>query len=126
MEALKAFHLIGVAYFLGFLLLDAIVLRRFLDSECRGKKILFYEKAKYSLYFFTAVIVLTGVLMFYPARFYDDIFWLKGFFGIFSILLFFLSPILVKKFLKGYVGAIYAVVTITALFAGAIAVFSSR
>ena len=109
MEALKAFHLIGVAYFLGFLLLDAIVLRRFLDSECRGKK-----------------IVLTGVLMFYPARFYDDIFWLKGFFGIFSILLFFLSPILVKKFLKGYVGAIYAVVTITALFAGAIAVFSGR
>ena len=68
MEALKAFHLIGVAYFLGFLLLDAIVLRRFLDSECRGKKILFYEKAKYSLYFFTAVIVLTGVLMFYPYK----------------------------------------------------------
>ncbi len=126
MEILKALHLVGVSYFVGFLLLDVLVLRSFLTNDCYEKKKLFYEKAKYSLYFFTAVIVISGAAMFYPAFMHENTVRLKVLFGLFSIFLFFLSPLLVQKFLRGYVGAIYAVVLASALTAGGIAVFVGR
>ena len=126
MEILKALHLVGVSYFVGFLLLDVLVLRSFLTNDCHEKKKLFYEKAKYSLYFFTAVIVVSGAAMFYPAFIHENTVRLKVLSGLFSIFLFFLSPLLVQKFLRGYVGAIYTVVLASALTAGGIAVFVGR
>lgn len=111
-------HLVGVAYFLGFLLLDLFFIRSFLNSQCHDKKLLFYEKAKKSLYFFAAVILLSGVWMLYLSGFDPTPhIWLKITLALFAVTLFFVSPYIVKKVGKGSVGYVYAVVLASALSA---------
>jgi len=111
-------HLVGVAYFLGFLLLDLFVVRSFLDSQCHDKKLLFYEKAKKSLYIFAAVIVASGAWMLYHSDFDPSPhIWLKIALALFAVTLFFVSPYIVKKVGKSSVGYIYAVVLASVLSA---------
>lgn len=113
---LKTVHLLCVSYFLGFLLLDLFVLRRFLSLECSDKKVLFYERAKYSLHLFVTVLMVTGGAMLYLLDFNVPFFiWLKVILALGAITLFFVSPYLVSKLPKGSVHYIYAVVLALAL-----------
>ncbi len=114
----KALHLIGVAYFLGFLLLDAIVLRHFLNSECHDKKILFYEKAKSSLYFSILLIVFSGVYMLIVGKFWSvPVISVKIAFAATAIAMFFVSVRVVKILPKGGVHYYYGAVTFFAIIA---------
>jgi hypothetical protein len=109
-------HIVGVAYFLGFLLLDLFVVRSFLDSECHDKKLLFYEKAKKSLYLFVAIIVASGIWMLYLSGFNPrSHIWLKIALALFAVTLFFASPYIVRKAGKNSVGYVYAVVLASVL-----------
>lgn len=111
MYFVKALHLISVAYFLGFLLLDAIVLRRFFDDECHDKKLLFYEKAKTSLYFFAFLIIASGLLIIVANNFYLPTYiWLKICLAITALFGFFASPRLVKVLPRGAVHYVYAAI----------------
>lgn len=111
-------HLVGVAYFLGFLLLDLFVFRSFLNSHCHHKKLLFYEKAKKSLYLFASIIIMSGIWMLYLLGFEPaSHIWLKIALAIFAILLFFVAPYIVKKAGRSSVGYVYAVVLASALSA---------
>lgn len=113
---LKAAHLLGVSYFVGFLLLDLLVIRSFLDKECHDKKLLFYEKAKFSLHVFVTVIFVSGFFMLYLLDFNPPPYiWLKIVFAIVAITLFFISPYIVKKAPKGSVHYIYGIVLALAL-----------
>ena len=115
-SVLKTIHLLCVSYFLGFLLLDLFVLRRFLSAECSDKKLFFYEKAKYSLHFFVTVLMLSGAWMLYLLDFEVPFFiWLKVILALSAIALFFISPYLVRRLPKGSVNYIYAVVLALAL-----------
>lgn len=117
MGFVHALHLVGVAYFFGFLLLDLFVIRSFLTNECHEKKLLFYEKAKKSLYLFVAVIAASGTWMLYLSGFNPrPHIWLKITLAIFAITLFFASPYVVKKAGKNSVGYVYAVVLASVLF----------
>lgn len=114
----KTVHLLSVSYFLGFLLLDLFVLRRFLSLECSDKKLLFYERAKYSLHLFVTVLMVTGGVMLYLLNFNVPFFiWLKVVLALSAIALFFVSPYLVQRLPKGSVHYIYAVVLAFALAA---------
>lgn len=116
MGFVHALHLVGVAYFLGFLLLDLFVVRSFLNLECHDKKLLFYEKAKKSLYIFAAVVVVSGAWMLYLSGFNPrPHIWLKITLAIFAVTLFFASPYVVKKAGKSSVGYVYAVVLASVL-----------
>jgi hypothetical protein len=115
-SAIKSVHLLCVCYFLGFLLLDLFVLRRFLSVECSEKKILFYERAKYSLHLFVSVLMATGAAMLYLLDFnVPFLIWLKVALALSAITLFFVSPYLVKRLPKGSVHYIYTVVLAFAL-----------
>jgi len=113
---LKTIHLLGISYFVGFLLLDLFVVRSFLDRECHDKKLLFYEKAKSSLHIFVTVILVSGFFILYSLDFNPPPYiWLKIVFAITAITLFFVSPYIVKKAPKGSVHYIYGVVLILLL-----------
>lgn len=116
MGLIKALHLIGVAYFLGFLLLDAFVIRRFLDTQCHDKKLLFYEKAKLSLYVFVGLVVISGVWMLIAGDLWCVPFiWVKIAFAFAAIAMFFLSVPIVKRLPRGGVHYYYAVVAVFAV-----------
>ncbi len=118
MSLVKALHLIGVAYFLGFLLLDAFLIRRFLDSECHDKKILFYEKAKSSLYLSALVIIVSGVWMLIAGGLWSvPLIWVKVAFALAAITMFFVSVRAVKILPKGGVHYYYGAVTFFAIIA---------
>jgi hypothetical protein len=113
---LKTVHLVGVAYFLGFLMLDVFVIRRFLNENCHDLKMTFYNKAKISLHLFVTIILLSGFCMLYFLNFSPPIhIWLKITFALTSFTLFFASPYIVSKFPKIYVRYIYAIVLALAL-----------
>jgi len=117
-------HIVGISCFLGFLLLDLLVIRSFLDSECHDKKLLFYEKAKKPLYLFAALIVSTGLWMLYLSNFNAHAhIWLKIALAMFAIMLFFASPYIVKKTVRSSVRYIYAVVLASAVSAVFLAKF---
>ncbi len=114
---LKALHLLGVAYFFGFLMLDVLVIRRFLNENCHDAKILFYEKAKSSLHVFVTVILVSGFCMLYLLDFNPALLiWLKIIFAITAITLFFASPYIVKtSFVRGRVDLVYIPVLLLAI-----------
>jgi hypothetical protein len=115
MSLIKALHLIGVAYFLGFLLLDAFVIRRFLNTQCHDKKLLFYEKAKLSLYVFVGLIVISGVWMLLVGDLWSvPLIWVKIAFAFTAIAMFFLSVPIVKRLPKEGVHYYYGVVAVFA------------
>lgn len=113
-------HFLAVAYFLGFLALDSLVVRAFLNDECKTKKIAFYEKAKRSLYIAAAIMAFSGVWMLKKYDFSPPaIIWLKIFLVLSSLALFFTAPHILKRFRQNKVGYWYGVVTALAL-AGAL------
>ncbi len=109
-------HLLGVAYFVGFLLIDALIVRRFLNSECHNKKLLFYERAKYSLYLFVAIILVSGFWILSSLDFNPPMhIWIKITLATAAIALFFASPYIVKKIGKRSVDYVYGVVLMWAV-----------
>lgn len=114
--AAHTLHIVGVAYFLGFLLLDAIVIRRFLDFECHAKKLAFYEGAKKSLYISAFVICTSGLWLLEGFEFAPPAYiWLKISLAITALTLFFGAPYLAKRVSKAALARLYAFILFLAV-----------
>jgi len=114
--AAHTLHIVGVAYFLGFLLLDTLVIRRFLDSECHAKKLAFYESAKFSLHAFVTVILVSGFFMLYYLDFSPPPhIWLKISLALTALTLFFSAPYLAKKLSRVALARLYAFILFLAV-----------
>ena len=111
-------HFFGVVYFLGFLFLDALVIRSFLDFECHSKKLIFHKKAKNSLSFCAFVIVATGLWMLWEVGFSPPPhIWIKILLALTALLLFFTAPYSAKKLSKAALAYLYAFISLLTIVA---------
>jgi len=111
MWSVKALHILSISFFIGFVMIDTFVIRRFLNGSCYSKKKEFYESARFSLVLVSFVIFLSGGWLAFGMGFaLPDAIVLKIFLAFLAISLFFAAPTIVERFFRKSVDFIYAAV----------------